>query len=168
MCCVWLSRYMCSDRTGQGFLGYSASVYLEPENVFVCVQTNVSGKKRKWEFHFWCDAALCFSKQALGASDQPLHQFTGTVEGLLSLFYSCLLFLFVTFPLTLPSLSPLLLFFLVQCEPLLTLMKRHVLYESLLPTNMRDGWRGVGSRVGQERRGAREYGKRDNAPLSGR
>lgn len=117
-----------------------------------------------------CDATLYCSKETLGASDQPLHQFTGTVEGL-----SFSLSLLPTFSLChvspilpLPSPHRSLPVFLLQREPLLTLMKRHVLCDSLSRTNMTDGARDDGSRVGQERRGTRENGKRDNAPLTGR
>ncbi len=112
--------------------------------MFVCVHPDKRERKkgeRKLDFHFWCAAALCCSKQGLGASDQPLHQFTGTVEGLLS--RSLSLSLLSPFSLChISSVSPLpspLPFFLLQYEPLLTLMKRHVLCDSLSPTNMRDG-----------------------------
>lgn len=125
---------------------------------------------RKKHFHFSVDAALCCSKQALGASDWPLHQFTDTVEGLLllSLSLSHALFSLSHFLLHVPSLSfhcHSLLFSLLRPEPLLTVMKRHVLCVSPSLTIMRDRQGDDRSRVGQERRGAREYGKSGNAPL---
>lgn len=92
---------------------------------------------RKLDFRVGCHAAQRGGKWALGASDQSVHQFTGTLEGLLLLFffYTCLHLLFVTFPLSHPfplPITPVLLFLLPWCEPSVTLMKKHVLCDSPL------------------------------------
>lgn len=108
-------------------------VYKNKKCVCVCACAT-----RKLDFRVGCHAAQCGGKWALGASDQSVHQFTGTLEGLLLLFFffTCLHLLFVTFPLShhfpLP-IAPVLLFFLPWCEPSVTLMKRHVLCDSPLP-----------------------------------
>lgn len=61
----------------------------------------------KIDFHFWFDAVLSGCKQTLGAPGQPLHQFTGTVEGLLLLPLLHLPpFSLVTFPLSCPFRLP--------------------------------------------------------------
>lgn len=50
-----------------------------------CVWVTKKKKFRKLHFHFWCHAGY---KWALGPSDQPLHQFTARLGGLLLLSFS--------------------------------------------------------------------------------
>lgn len=61
--------YVCSDGTRQGFLGYSVCVFVNVRDwkmhVCVCV-SEWKKKRRKLDFHFWCDAALLGCKQPWG------------------------------------------------------------------------------------------------------
>lgn len=85
--------YLCSDAADHGFQDTSLSVCEWWKSV--CVKGG-GGEERisKLHFHFWCHAGY---KWALGPSDQPLHQFTAGLEGLLLLSFSSTDSLFVTF-----------------------------------------------------------------------
>lgn len=68
-------------------------LFVNDENL--CVRGCVCEERiSKLHFHFWCHAGY---KWALGPSDQPLHQFTAGLEGLLLLSFSPTDSLFVTF-----------------------------------------------------------------------
>lgn len=108
--------------------------------MYVC-ERNEKRKERKLDFH-----TAVMPRSVSGS--RPLGHLTSLFINLLPQRKDacCSLSLILLFPLC--HISPLLplpspcrspLFFLLQPEPSLTLMKRHVLHNSLSPTNTRDG-----------------------------
>lgn len=83
--------------------------------IYICM----CAQKKENEIFIWRGAALCGCKQVLGASDKPLHQFTGTEED-------------VMYSLARPSPLSTVCFLSLSLsgKPSVTLMRRHVLHDA--------------------------------------